>query len=83
MQLLAKTVTLGSTDCKHLIQDDFFEYAKEQYCSEIQLLVDEDYRLYATLMCEAYGLSYPPATHEDALLIYLILKDDGDSLQTS
>ena len=75
-------VSSGAIDCKHLIENDLWEYAKEQYCRGTQILVDEHYRQYATVVCGEYSLSYPPATHEEALLMYLVLKDDGDLLLT-
>ena len=66
----------------HLIENDLLEYAKEQYCRETQILVDEHYTQYATVVCGEYSLSYPLATHEEALLMYLVLNDGAYTIIT-
>lgn len=30
------------------------------------LIVDEEYKVYAETLCEEFGLQYPPNNHEDA-----------------
>ena len=67
-----------AVDCKHMIDETLLSFAKGQYCCSGQILVDENYRLYANAVCAMYSLSYPPTTHVDALLMYFLLKDDGD-----
>ena len=70
----------GAEDCKCTPDAGLLSYAKNNYCYMEPLLVNDDYKVYADAVCASYGLNYPPTTHEDALFLYLLLKDDIDSL---
>ena len=71
----------GAVDCKCPLDDALLSDAREDYGYSAQdLLVDDTYRVYADRVCTEFSIRYPPATQEDALFMYLILKDDSSDL---
>lgn len=62
------------------VDNGLLSYAEQEYGYFNDLMVDEEYKVYAATLCEEFGLQYPTNNHEDALLLYLVLKDDSDDL---
>ena len=71
---------LDAEQCKHAYDADIFADAKEQFGYSQCTVVQDHYKAYADTVCNAFGLQCPPVTHQDALFMYFVLKDDGDSL---
>ena len=69
-------------ECKHAVDYDLLNYAKQEYGHSAFLLVDENYKTFVDVVCAHYSLQYPPTTHQDALYQFLVLKDECDSLAT-
>ena len=80
LRMTTKFNTTGSVDCKCPFDEDLLNDAKEEYGYTGHLFVNEDYKVYADSVCTDYALNYPPSTHEDALYMFFVLKDDSDSL---
>ena len=73
-------IIIGYDNFAHDIDDDLLSYAEQEYGYFYNFIVDEDYRSYATAVCEGLQLQYPPENYEDALLLYFILTDDSDTI---
>ena len=70
----------GAEDYKCIPNSDLLSDAKDLYGYRGSCLVDEDYKHFADAVHIQYGLSYPPLTHEDALYLFFVLKDECDFL---
>ena len=67
-------------DFKCLPNSDLVHDAKNVYGYRGNLLVDETFKEFADSVCVEFQVQYPPLSHEDALYMYFIVKDECDSL---
>ena len=70
---------LGSDDYSCDVDKSLLSYSEQEY-GYFNDLMDEEYKVHAETLCEEFRLQYPPNDHEDALLLYLVLKDDSDEI---
>lgn len=71
---------IGAQDFKCQADGDLVHDAVNTYGYRGNLLVDETFKNFADAICVEYRVQYPPLSHEDALFLYFIVKDECDSL---
>lgn len=72
--------TSGAEDYKCFPNNDLIQDAKDLYGYKMHLTVDENFKDFADAVCAQFRLPNPPLTHEDALFMYFVLKNECDSL---
>ena len=68
----------GYEDHLRAVDENLLSHAECEYGYHNNLITHEDYKPYADAMVEELELPYPPTNHDDALFLYLLLKDDCD-----
>ena len=66
----------GAQDFKCQPDSGLLHDAKDVYGYRGNFLVDETLKAFAHSVCAEYELQYPPLSHEDALYLYFIIKDE-------
>jgi hypothetical protein len=64
------------------VDENLLSHAEQEYGYFNDFMVDDDYKQYAETLCAEVGLQSRPTNHEDALFLYLLLKDDSDDLSS-
>lgn len=72
----------GAEDYTCPVEGDLLHEAKDTYSYSGELLVNETFKEFADSICREFELHYPPLTHEDALFMYFIIRDECRNLSS-
>ena len=70
----------GAQDLKCQPARDLLQDARDMFGYTGNILVDKTFKDFADSVCTEYELHYPPESHEDALYMYFIIKDECENL---
>ena len=51
-------MSTGAEDCKHAVETDLLQDAKDEYSYSGELLVDETFKAFADSVCREFELNY-------------------------